>query len=86
MLNDEQTNLFYGLDVPAWIKEGLIDNLISYPWQDGEIDVPYFADLTVPTMRTTARIHRARVCPGIWRRPGLADRSQSDQQRGFSVD
>ena len=46
VLNDAKTNLFYGLDVPAWVEQGLIDNLISYPWRDEEIDVDYFAQLT----------------------------------------
>lgn len=46
VLNDAKTNLFYGLDVPAWVDRGLIDNLISYPWRDEEIDVDYFAQLT----------------------------------------
>ena len=50
VLNDEETNLFYGLDVPAWIEQGLIDNLISYPWRDWEIDTAYFAQLTRGTM------------------------------------
>ena len=46
VLNNAETNLFYGLDVPAWVEGGLIDNLISYPWRDEEIDVGYFAQLT----------------------------------------
>ena len=46
VLNNAKTNLFYGLDVPAWVEQGLIDNLISYPWRDEEIDVDYFAQLT----------------------------------------
>ncbi|MCY4079696.1 MAG: family 10 glycosylhydrolase [Caldilineaceae bacterium] len=45
-LNDAATNLFYGLDIPAWVEGGLIDNLISYPWRDEEIDVDYFGKLT----------------------------------------
>ncbi len=46
VLNNAETNLFYGLDVPAWVEQGLIDNLISYPWRDEEIDVEYFAQIT----------------------------------------
>ena len=46
VLNNAETNLFYGLDVPAWVEGGLIDNLISYPWRDEEIDVGYFGQLT----------------------------------------
>jgi len=46
VLNDADTNLFYGLDVPAWVERGLIDNLISYPWRDEAIDIDYYAQLT----------------------------------------
>ncbi|MDE0631008.1 MAG: family 10 glycosylhydrolase [Caldilineaceae bacterium] len=46
VLNNAESNLFYGLDIPAWVEQGLIDNLISYPWRDEEIDVNYFAQLT----------------------------------------
>ena len=49
VLNDADSNLFYGLDLPAWIEQGLIDNLISYPWRDAEIDVDYFVQLTGDT-------------------------------------
>lgn len=46
VLNNAESNLFYGLDIPAWVEGGLIDNLISYPWRDEEIDVDYFGLLT----------------------------------------
>ncbi len=46
VLNDAESNLFYGLDVQTWVEQGLIDNLIPYPWRDDEIDVGYFAQLT----------------------------------------
>ena len=46
VLNNAESNLFYGLDVPAWVEQGLIDNLISYPWRDEKIDVDYFGQLT----------------------------------------
>ncbi len=46
VLNNAESNLFYGLDVPAWVEQGLIDNLISYPWRDEEIDVEHFAQIT----------------------------------------
>lgn len=46
VLNNAESNLFYGLDVPAWVEQGLTDNLISYPWRDEEIDVDYFGLLT----------------------------------------
>ena len=46
VLNNAESNLFYGLDVPAWVAQGLIDNLISYPWRDEEIDVEHFTQIT----------------------------------------
>ncbi len=49
VLNNADSNLFYGLDVPAWVERGLIDNLISYPWRNEEIDVAYFGQLTQDT-------------------------------------
>ena len=57
VLNNAESNLFYGLDVPTWVEQGLIDNLISYPWRDEEIDVDYFAQLT--------RSSSVRYCPEI---------------------
>lgn len=49
VLNTETSNIFYGLDVPTWIEQGLIDNLIAYPWRNEEIDVAYFGQLTQGT-------------------------------------
>ena len=46
MLNDEETNIYYALDVPTWVDEGLVDMLIAYPWREAEIDVAYFGRLT----------------------------------------
>lgn len=48
VLNDEATNLFFGLDLKAWVEEGLVDNLIAYPWRNptsDNIDIDYFAQL-----------------------------------------
>jgi len=46
-------NTFYGLDVDAWVKEGLIDNLIPYPCRgdksEEEIDMGYYAKVTKGT-------------------------------------
>ena len=46
VLNDEDANLFYGFDVETWVREGLIDTLIPYPWREKDIDVAYFAGIT----------------------------------------
>ena len=74
VLNDEETNLFYALDVPAWVREGLIDNLISYPWQDGEIDVPYFVKLTRGAgVAYYNEVMPRRMPPEEYRRRALAD-------------
>jgi len=49
-LASRKINLFYGMDVDAWVKEGLIDNLIPYPSNDGhsfdETDMHYYASVT----------------------------------------
>ncbi len=46
VLNDEDANLFYGFDVETWVREGLVDTLIPYPWRDNDIDVAYFSGIT----------------------------------------
>lgn len=46
VLNNADSNRFYGLDLAAWVEQGLVDNLISYPWQNEELDVDYFVQLT----------------------------------------
>jgi hypothetical protein len=48
-LSDHKTNLFYGLDPGAWIREGLIDELVGYPWHDKPVDVDYYRSLTKGT-------------------------------------
>ena len=49
-LSTGEENLFYGLDVEAWVKGGLIDNLIPYPCHADhspeEIDMKYYASIT----------------------------------------
>jgi hypothetical protein len=72
VLNDAETNLFYGLDVPAWIEQGLIDNLISYPWQDREIDTEHFAQLTRGTpVKYYPEIMPRTMPPETYRRRAL---------------
>lgn len=49
VLHNESENLFYGLDLSAWVKENLIDRLIPYPWQGNEVDIDYFVQLVQGT-------------------------------------
>jgi hypothetical protein len=49
VLNSVEENLFYGLDLEAWVREGLVDRLIAYPWRDKALDVPAFVDLVSGT-------------------------------------
>ena len=35
VFGDDQENLLYGMDVPTWIREGLIDGVIPYTSADG---------------------------------------------------
>ncbi len=46
VLHDLDTNLFYGLDVETWIREGLVDRVIAFPWRDQTVDTSAFVDLT----------------------------------------
>jgi len=40
---NEADNLFYGLDVEEWVKEGLVDIIVAYPWPEYfEIDMEFF--------------------------------------------
>lgn len=54
VLTDEETNRKFALDVATWVREGLIDNLVSYPFHndDQETDVDYFVGLTKETSVT----------------------------------
>jgi len=58
-LADESANRYASYDVPTWIKEGLVDILMPYPWGDYpefwlaqgflDVDVKYYADLVKNT-------------------------------------
>jgi hypothetical protein len=73
VLNNEASNHFYGLDVPTWIKEGLVDNLVSYPWRNEEIDAAYFGALTRGTkVRYYAEIMPRQMPPETYRQRALA--------------
>ena len=72
VLSNEETNLFFGLDVPTWIEEGLIDNLISYPWRDVEPDVAYFGSLTKGTpVKFYPEVMPRRMPPEEYRLRGI---------------
>ena len=72
VLNNEETDLFYALDVRAWVEGGLIDNLISYPWRDGELDVEYFGRLTRDTpVRFYPEMMPRRMSPEEYRQLAL---------------
>ena len=43
-LNDEATNLFFGLDIAGWAKMDLMDEVIAYPWNEGKMDIDYFVN------------------------------------------
>jgi hypothetical protein len=45
VLNDLGENLFYGLDLQTWVREGLVDRLVAYPWRDKPLDVAAFVEL-----------------------------------------
>ncbi len=43
VFTNEADNFFYGLDVETWVKEGLVDIIVAYPWPEYfEIDMGYF--------------------------------------------
>ena len=72
VLNKEETNFFYGLDVPVWVEEGLIDNLISYPWRNEDIDVEYFGRLTQGTpVKYYPEVMPRRMSPEEYRQRAL---------------
>ena len=43
----------------TWVREGLIDNLIAYPWRNLEVDVDYFG----PLVRGTEVAYYAEMMP-----------------------
>lgn len=76
-LASRKINLFYGLDVEAWVKEGLIDNLIPYPSNDGhsfdETDMHYYASVTKGTKcKLFPNLMPRRIPPGEFRKRALA--------------
>lgn len=74
VLNDEKTNLYYGLDVAAWVRDGLVDNIISYPWQNLDTDVPYFVGLTRGTGVTYYNeVMPRRMSPEEYRQRAIED-------------
>lgn len=46
LMATKEQNLFFGLDLEAWIKEGLVDNLVPYPWGDKDVEMKFFTKLT----------------------------------------
>ena len=74
VLNDEKTNLYYGLDVATWVRDGLVDNIISYPWQNLDTDVPYFVGLTRGTGVTYYNeVMPRRMSPEEYRQRAIED-------------
>ena len=72
VLNNEETNRFFALDVPAWVEEGLIDNLIAYPWRDEDIDVEYYGRLVRNTpMKYYAEVMPRRMSPKEYRQRAI---------------
>ena len=73
VLGDEAANRFYSYDVARWVREGLVDVLIPYPWADYpdrwlaqgfvEMDIPYFAGLV---QGTACKLYPMWLS-GIWR-------------------
>jgi hypothetical protein len=74
VLNDEETNIYYALDVPTWVDEGLVDMLIAYPWRDAEIDVAYFGRLTAGTpVSFCPEVMPRRMSPEEYRRRAISN-------------
>ncbi len=74
VLNDEKTNLYYGLDVATWVRDGLVDNIISYPWQNLDTDVSYFVGLTMGTGVTYYNeVMPRRMSPEEYRQRAIED-------------
>ena len=73
VLGDEPANRFFSFDVPQWVREGLVDVLLPYPWTDYpdrwlaqgfvDVDVKYFASL----VRGTGCKLYPMWLAGIWR-------------------
>jgi hypothetical protein len=48
VFGNEADNLFFGLDVEDWVRQGLVDSLIPYPWPEDlpELDLEFFSRVT----------------------------------------
>lgn len=82
VLGSGSANHFYSYDLETWVKEGLIDLLLPYPWADYpdrwlaqgflDIDVPYFVNLV---RGTDCRLYPMWLW-GEWRRHWTPDHIQ----------
>jgi hypothetical protein len=73
VLGDEAANRFFSYDVATWVREGLVDVLMPYPWTDYpdrwlaqgfvDIDVKYFARLV---QGTACKLYPMWLS-GVWR-------------------
>lgn len=63
-LGDERTNMFFGLDIAAWAKEGIVDAVVGYPIKmqspdyvcadrPTDIDMGYYAEISKNTPAKT---------------------------------
>ena len=80
----EQDNVFFGMDLPTWIREALVDIVLPYPWRDGhsadtmeEVDLDYFLRLTRGTrcklyVEMLYKGGARRMPPEEWRKRALA--------------
>jgi len=69
----KEQNLFFGLDVEAWVKEELVDNLIPYPWDGKDVDMIFFTKITKGSRcKVYPNIMPRRMPPEDFRRKALA--------------
>ena len=72
VLNNEAENLFYGLDVATWAREGILDLMVPDTWLGKPIDFEYFAGITRGTpCELYAQIMPRRMPAGEYRRRAL---------------
>lgn len=72
VLENKEHNLYYGLDVETWAREGLVDVLIPYGWQ-GEIDTDFFGRITHGSpCKLYPNVMPRRMSPAEYRRKALA--------------
>ena len=58
----------------TWVRDGLVDNIISYPWQNLDTDVPYFVGLTRGTGVTYYNeVMPRRMSPEEYRQRAIED-------------